>query len=210
MTESQRINVAAYTSATRALGPGLRSALWVQGCPFRCSGCIAPEWQEDRINQLMDIESLADILLSNPNIGGITLSGGEPFQQAAGLGKLIQLIQSRRGLDVICFSGYSLDALRQMGDSAITDLLSLVDVLIDGNYVAEQHETIGLRGSKNQVIHYLSDRLVESDLEHFQNKLELHINNGDIFTIGIPSKKVLQLLDGIVVKPERFVVYERA
>lgn len=42
------INVAEICLGTRALGPGLRSALWVQGCPFRCPGCVAPDWIPDR------------------------------------------------------------------------------------------------------------------------------------------------------------------
>ena len=70
---------------TRVLGPGLRYALWLQGCKKRCAGCINPAGQ--RIGEggyWMDESAIVDELAAVASLTGITISGGEPFLQAEG------------------------------------------------------------------------------------------------------------------------------
>ena len=79
------LNIAATCSATCVLGPGRRAVAWVQGCPFRCSGCVAPEWIPEVPAERLTPVQLAARLLVDPNVDGLTFSGGEPMAQAAGL-----------------------------------------------------------------------------------------------------------------------------
>jgi anaerobic ribonucleoside-triphosphate reductase activating protein len=105
------LNIAHICPETRALGPGLRAVVWVQGCCFNCPGCIAPEWINFRIAKLISPDSLAEKLLSNPNIEGLTFSGGEPMLQPAGLAKLAQIARKKKDISIICYTGFTLEQL---------------------------------------------------------------------------------------------------
>jgi hypothetical protein len=106
------VNVAATCSATHALGPGVRSVVWVQGCPLRCPECLAPEWIPDREARLVSPAALAAELLADERVTGLTISGGEPMAQAAALAQMVRAARAVRELTVICFSGYRLARLR--------------------------------------------------------------------------------------------------
>ncbi len=212
--ESIILNVAATCLATRALGPGLRAVVWVQGCPFHCSGCIAPEWIENKIAEEYTPDDLADLLLSNSAITGLTFSGGEPMQQAKGLAELTRIARRRKDLNIICFSGYRLEQLiSRPPNSHVFELLDQIDILIDGPYVARLNDNQGMRGSSNQHIHYLTSRLAGIDFEQKPRRAELYIHDGQILMVGVPPKNVgniidsFQELDGVHF-PER-VSYER-
>jgi anaerobic ribonucleoside-triphosphate reductase activating protein len=183
------LNVAAVCSATHTLGPGLRAVVWVQGCPFHCQGCVAPDWIPFKPARLVDVEELVDELLSNPNVSGLTFSGGEPMKQAAGLAAVAQLARQRRELDIICFTGYKLEKLLKLPlDPAVQELLAQVDVLIDGSYIARLNDNKGLRGSSNQRIHHLSLRLKNFDFENTTRQVEMQIADGQILMVGVPPK----------------------
>lgn len=181
------LNIAAVCPATRSLGPGLRAAVWVQGCVFSCPGCIAPEWIPLRPARLVAPEALVDELLANPDVTGLTFSGGEPMLQAAGLARLARLARSRRDLDVICFTGFQRNFLVDTPPGpGVRDLLDQVDVLIDGPYVNRLNDNRGLRGSRNQRIHYLTSRLADHDLETQPRRAEVHIQHGQAMLVGVP------------------------
>ena len=81
-SEYSGFNLAAFQSQTRALGPGVRAAIWVQGCQLRCRGCIAPDWIPQTEAQLVPVAHLAERILQIPALQGLTISGGEPMLQA--------------------------------------------------------------------------------------------------------------------------------
>ncbi|MBE0697352.1 MAG: radical SAM protein, partial [Anaerolineaceae bacterium] len=89
------LNIAAICKGTRSLGPGLRAVVWVQGCPFQCPGCIAPDWIPIHPSHLYSPEQLVDDLLGDPHIQGLTFSGGEPMLQAVGLAFLSRLARKK-------------------------------------------------------------------------------------------------------------------
>ncbi len=183
------LNLAALCSSTRALGPGLRAVLWVQGCVFNCMGCISPEWIPDTPAHLMTAEQVVDALLEDPNVTGITLSGGEPFRQSRGLAEVARLARRKRDVDIICFSGYRLEQLRKDPPNPWTEmLLSQLDVLVDGPYIAALNDNKGLRGSSNQHIHYLTPRLNTYFLEDLPRKAEIQVQEGQAFLVGVPPK----------------------
>lgn len=184
------LNVAASCRGTRALGPGLRSVVWVQGCPFNCKGCISPDWIPIKTNREVFITVLVKELLADPEIHGLTISGGEPFLQAAGLAELIKLAKLDRDIDVICYTGYTLHSLLHTNNPETHELLSQVDVLIDGPYIQELDDNQGLRGSRNQKIHFLTGRLNSYDFEMNPRDIEIFISNNEILLVGIPSQGV--------------------
>src|SRR5947207_12067562 len=92
------IRLARRSNHCTVLGPGTRAVLWVQGCPFRCPGCVAPETLPFRGGEAVSVASLADELIGLPEIEGVTFSGGEPMSQAAALARLVDLVRTKRDL----------------------------------------------------------------------------------------------------------------
>jgi anaerobic ribonucleoside-triphosphate reductase activating protein len=189
------VNVAAITQSTQALGPGDRAVVWVQGCPFHCPGCIAPGWIPFRSARLISIEGLVDELLSKPEVSGLTISGGEPMQQAKALADVTQLARKKRELNIITFTGYKYEKLlAQPTNTGIPALLGQIDILIDGPYVKSLNNGIGLRGSSNQRIIHLTSSLERFDLENYPRRTEIQLLEREAMIIGIPVDGLLDSL----------------
>jgi anaerobic ribonucleoside-triphosphate reductase activating protein len=181
------LNVAAVCKATRSLGPGLRAVVWVQGCPFQCPGCIAPDWIPIRPARLYSPERLVDELLADPNVQGLTFSGGEPMLQAVGLAFLACLARKKRDISIICFTGFPIHVLQSSPPGpGVSALLEQIDVLIDGPYIARFNDNSGMRGSSNQRIHYFTDRLTSFDLNNTPRRAEIQIQDGHAMLVGVP------------------------
>ena len=140
-------------------GPGVRMAVFVQGCSHHCHGCHNPESQPagDGYGTVRDIAELAAFALANPMLSGLTLSGGEPFEQAAECAELARQVKELRpDFNVWSYSGYTFEQLcrrAEAGDGGIQALLDMTDVLVDGPYIKERHNiSLRFRGSSNQRI----------------------------------------------------------
>jgi len=193
------LNVAAYSARTKALGPGIRAVIWVQGCPLHCPGCIAPNWIPFKPANVFSPEALLD-KFDLEAIDGFTFSGGEPMEQAAGLACLAKLARRQKDLDIICFTGYRYESLlRNPPNPGVPELLQEVDLLIDGPYIQSQNDSIGLRGSKNQKLIHLSPRLKNDGLELQMRSVELTISDGELVLVGIPTpgidKAIVQVMN---------------
>src|SRR5437899_1012158 len=153
--------VAQIVPCTEAEGPGVRFAVWFQGCPLRCPGCCNPEMLPFEGGTRMTIaEVLAriDQAHRDHDVEGITLMGGEPLAHAAGAALLARAVRER-GLSVMVFSGFTLEEARQMLDPAVNELIGQTDILVDGPYVRELPDTERRWiGSTNQRIHFLTER----------------------------------------------------
>lgn len=189
------LNVA-NTAVTRFLGPGLRGVVWVQGCPFHCAGCIAPEWIVQKPARLVRPAELLDELLADPEVAGLTFSGGEPMLQAAALAQLMTLARRQRpGLTLVCYTGFAWDQLQSpaalgLDPLGVAALLAETDVLIDGPYVIALDDNRGLRGSSNQGVRYLSERLSAVDFEHPPRRVEIRVAEGYAMLVGVPPTHV--------------------
>lgn len=183
--EAATIEVAMIVPRTEAEGPGLRWALWVQGCPLRCPGCCNPEMLAFRPGERREVAALVEEAAA-AGVEGVSLLGGEPFAQAAGLAALAEGARAR-GLSVMVFSGYTLAELRAMGPAAAR-LLAATDLLVDGRYEASRR-SVARRfiGSDNQVLHFLSPRYTPEDPRlGAPNTLELRLRGGEITLNGWP------------------------
>lgn len=191
MQSGESLNIAAICPGTNALGPGWRAVVWVQGCALRCRGCIASDWWNFKPANIWDPETLAHHLLVDPAITGLTLSGGEPMQQAAGLCRLIDAARSIRPITVIAYTGYLLSQLQSPGaPKAIQGLIERLDILIDGPYRIQLDDDRGLRGSSNQTIHFLTDSLRNEDFTKGPRSAEVYVQGDSFLVAGIPSKAI--------------------
>ena len=131
-------------------GPGFRFVCFVQGCPHHCPGCHNPDSHDPSGGREMAVEEVGAQLLKNPLTDGLTLSGGEPMDQAEDCLALAKLAHGH-GLNVWCYTGYLYEHLRDQGTSAQRSLLEEADVLVDGPFLRDQRSLSLLwRGSANQ------------------------------------------------------------
>lgn len=105
-------------------GHGLRFTIFTQGCPHHCPGCHNPDTHDPAGGREVSLEELMAEMGRNPLIEGVTLSGGEPFAQAADCAALAQAAHAR-GLNVWTYSGYLFEHLRDSGNPDWTALLAL-------------------------------------------------------------------------------------
>ncbi len=176
-------------NGTRALGPGLRYVIWVQGCPFRCPHCETPEGRNFAPNILINVNELAQDIINRPKIEGITISGGEPMEQAELLANLLELVLAKRPeLNVISYTGYQIEQLTK--DDALR-FISYLDVLIDGQYIHEKNDNLGLRGSSNQRVHFLTDRLAcyAKMFTEDPRKIEIRFKGANVTVIGLTNSE---------------------
>jgi anaerobic ribonucleoside-triphosphate reductase activating protein len=191
------LHIEKRTNLCTVLGPGLRSVIWVRGCPFRCPGCVSPELWPFEGGVTETIEDLSKELISLPNIEGVTFSGGEPMMQAKALCSLIDKMHSQRELSFVCFTGFYLEQIITEGTVAQKQLLERLDLLIDGPYLEERHSDLKWLGSDNQRIHFLTDRYlhIKPTLSERGNWVEFEFNNdGRFHWMGIPPRGFRKVL----------------
>jgi len=145
------LELAGIVSDSIVDGPGIRTAIFAQGCPHHCKGCHNPETWEFGCGTLISVEAVVEIVQSNPLCRGVTFSGGEPFAQAAEFAELAALLKEK-GYEVASYSGYTFEQLLE-GSEDQKLLLGTIDILIDGPFVQSQKSLeLVFRGSKNQRI----------------------------------------------------------
>lgn len=157
------LRIHAIKPRSRANGPGVRFAIWVQGCSLGCPGCFNPTTHAGSGGVLMSTDELAARIADEAGqLEGITISGGEPFEQPQGLLALVAAVRDQTNLSILVFSGFSRAEIdsQPLGP----DILAHLDVLIDGRYVAPKRLARGLKGSRNQSIVTLSSRYTEAQV----------------------------------------------
>ena len=133
-------------------GPGLRYALFVQGCPRSCPGCHNPQTHDPNGGLETTTEEIFKEIRSNPLLDGATFSGGEPFMQARPLVELARWIKER-GLNLVVYTGYCWEELIEANDPDWNALLELTDALVDGPFVQSLRDwKLKYAGSSNQRI----------------------------------------------------------
>ena len=200
------LNVSATMSRSRANGPGLRAVVWVQGCTIGCAGCYSSATHPHAAASLIRPSEISEWILSIPDIEGITFSGGEPFEQAAGVLETIQAIREEKGSDfsVFVFTGFELEVLQRSEDDNVLTLLEYIDILSAGPYDYKlRDQKLLWRGSRNQSLHFLTQRYPSANIDDwiFQSPLEEITLTSDLinFTgfVG-PKSKMLRAVEKII------------
>jgi anaerobic ribonucleoside-triphosphate reductase activating protein len=133
-------------------GPGIRCAVFAQGCPHHCAGCHNPQTHDFSGGYESTSDEIIAHMVKDPLLRGITLTGGEPFQQPEAMAELAQKAKAA-GYDVVAYTGYKLEQLVEMGNQYVDKMLKHIDILIDGPFVqAEKRHDLWFHGSTNQRI----------------------------------------------------------
>jgi anaerobic ribonucleoside-triphosphate reductase activating protein len=159
--------------------------IWVAGCPFRCKGCIQPDYLSKNSGKDISVQELTNIVNHYLNqIDGITISGGEPLWQADVLSLLMENTPS--SLDKMVFTGYKIDELNE----SQLECLSKFDLVVDGRFKEMHKGDYMWRGSSNQKFHSPTGKYTKKQLEDFYNSkskgLEITVKDSSIFFYGIP------------------------
>lgn len=143
-----------------ANGPGIRTTIFVTGCTHNCKECFNKEYQDFNFGDPWtdkETEMVKDYL-NQPEVAGLTLLGGEPFQNMDGLVPLLKEIRKSTDKDIWIFSGDTFEAIK--ADEKKFQLLKLCDVLVDGPFVNELKDLrLKFRGSSNQRIIKIKDSI---------------------------------------------------
>lgn len=137
-----------------ANGNGIRTSIFVTGCTHKCFNCFNEEYQNPQAGSVWSDKETEEVIryVSDPNVAGLTLLGGEPFQNVDGLlpvvTKVRQIVPHK---DIWAYSGYTWDEIVECPNKRA--LLAQCDVLVDGKFVdALRDPSLRFRGSKNQRI----------------------------------------------------------
>lgn len=172
------------------LGPGRRLGIWFQGCSIRCPGCISADtWATGRRGlELVELFRRMETWLNQAE--GITISGGEPFDQLDALGALLRGLRERTAADILVYSGYAFENLTP----ALAALNGLIDALISDPFLLDAPQKLPIRGSDNQRLH----RLTELGRSRFAGYDEpahgngafdvMFDDNGTVWLAGIPGR----------------------
>ena len=151
-------------------GPGLRAIIWVQGCTLRCTrNCLNPHLLSTSGGVSTNTRALFDAVLSAAarydELEGVTILGGEPFDQAAALALVLGGLR-KRSFSTMVYTGHVFENLVEHQDETVDSLLAVTDVLVDGPFIDALYDpTLIWRGSSNQRLLNLSSRYSAEDLQ---------------------------------------------
>lgn len=198
---SARISVSRIHFPVKTLGPGRRLGIWFQGCSIRCPGCISMDtWAEGRGNTTV-AEVANSIIPWISTADGITISGGEPFDQLDALLELTTRIRLRSQADILVFTGYPWAIVRE----AIESSAATIDALVTGPFDIEKKQTLALRGSDNQELHFVTERgrARFGSFERLADERDRSVDvmfdeNGDVWFAGIPARNDFRRLQELL------------
>jgi anaerobic ribonucleoside-triphosphate reductase activating protein len=148
--QGMQIRIAGIANDSIVDGPGLRYAVFTQGCLRHCEGCHNPETHSLDSGMMRETEDLIAGMSANPLLSGVTLSGGEPFLQPVPCAR-IALAAHDMGLNIWTYTGFTLEELLALENRDIQGLLDCTDVLVDGPFIkTERSLELKFRGSRNQ------------------------------------------------------------
>lgn len=131
-------------------GPGIRLAVFTQGCIHNCEGCHNPESHDPNGGKLIDTDRIIKFASENPLYDGVTLTGGDPFYQPVPCAVIAEGVK-KLGLNVWTFTGYTWEQIMNSGNEDFMRLLKASDVLVDGRFEKDKRSLeLKFKGSTNQ------------------------------------------------------------
>jgi anaerobic ribonucleoside-triphosphate reductase activating protein len=183
------------------LGHGRRVGVWFQGCSIRCAGCLSRDTWESTHGETT-VQSVVDAI--HPHLkaaDGVTISGGEPFDQPDALEALLRWLRPRLAGDILVYSGYSIEQLTPR----LAGWDGLIDVLITDPYEQSAGQTLALRGSDNQRVHLRTELarrrypgLGHQPRDATARALDVVMDGDTVWMAGIPAPGDLGRLEDLL------------
>ena len=150
------MNMAGFYDESISNGLGWRAVLFVSGCPHNCPGCQNKVAQDYKYGQPFNKQEIINRICENSILKGVTLSGGEPLCEE-NIPEVLDFVKSLKevkpNFNIWCYSGYTLEQLKDRNDETTDELLKNIDVLVDGTFKADLKKPgLKFRGSSNQRI----------------------------------------------------------
>ena len=187
----------------KALGPGRRIGIWFQGCSIRCPGCISADTWNQSSGHTTIARVLAHIHPWMSHAEGITISGGEPFEQPEALEALLAGLRRQTSVDILVYSGHAIEKIKP----SLMKVEGLIDVLISDPFDVGTTQSKPLRGSDNQRMHFLTAlgrsrfSQYERPLSEVDKSLDVMFDaDGSVWFAGIPSRSDFFLLQDLLVQ----------
>jgi anaerobic ribonucleoside-triphosphate reductase activating protein len=181
------------------LGPGRRVGIWFQGCTLHCPGCISADTWTHGQGQTTVAEVMQAVLPWLVEANGVTISGGEPFEQIEALECLLSALRTEIGedKDVLIYSGQSWEKIAPR----VTTWAGLADVVICDPFVRSAPQTLVWRGSDNQRLLPLTelgrrryDPWIRASRADLPKALDLCFDGDSIWMAGIPDAGSLGMI----------------
>lgn len=186
------LRVSRLAAPITVLGPGARVALWVQGCTIGCVGCASVDTWDAEGGASWSVDELAGEIVDAAGAAGatgLTVTGGEPFQQPDAVAELIRLVRRRWRTvapDVLVFTGYAAAAARRRSPA----LWDAADIVVAGPYRRDRPSDHPLLGSANQTVEVVTELGAErmSDVPSIgRPRLQVSAADGALALTGLPD-----------------------
>ena len=191
MARELTINTHNIVESSMIYGPGKRWVLWTQGCTLACKGCWNTQTWSKRGGDEKSISQLIESITSQEDIEGITILGGEPFQQLDGIAELIKSVK-QLGLTVMLYTGYEKAEFNDL----MWQCFNSSDLVIAGRYRKELRD-VGLiwRGSTNQILESPTGHYDVAKFEESQ-EVEIHIDHetNEVTLTGYPDLQIVEMI----------------
>jgi anaerobic ribonucleoside-triphosphate reductase activating protein len=194
---SNKVGISRVHFPITALGPGRRIGIWFQGCSIRCDGCMSRDTWAVARRKMTVSELLYRVQPWLDEANGITISGGEPFEQPEALMELLEGLRTAADTNVIAYSGSSLEQLIERHPS----ILEHIDLLISEPFDSMKAVSAPLFGSANQRATCLTKRgaeiwhIAEAAWRDRGGRLDLIAEaDGPIWVAGVPGPGDLERL----------------
>jgi anaerobic ribonucleoside-triphosphate reductase activating protein len=182
----------------KVLGFGARVGIWVQGCSIRCPGCSARDTWDVDSSRAVDTDTVVELcsMMASGPVDGVTISGGEPFDQSEALHELLGQLRVWLGAlsdeaDVLCYSGRSIEYLANLHP----ETMALLDCVVAGPFHAGVPTEHPLLGSGNQQVVPLTELGRERYGDyHGPRGFQVSAGHDSMLMIGIPRPGDLERL----------------
>jgi len=172
------------------LGPGRRLGLWLQGCSIRCPGCISVDTWEKGVGTVEMSNVYAAIDHHALEADGLTVSGGEPFEQPEQLAAVLAHWRARSRNSILVFTGHEFEEILGW----LNNNPGLIDAIVTGPFRSDIPQTLAMRGSDNQRLHILTD--LGRDMIEFERQITdadrrldiMFDEGGHAWMAGIPAR----------------------
>ena len=177
------------------LGAGKRIGIWVQGCSLACKDCVSKTLQTIEGGKEINIAQLVDeIVKVKEHFNGITITGGEPFQQYQQLIAFCAYLKQKTGMEIYVFSGYYLEEIIDKFPDRL--FFKYIDYLMDGRYEKDKHDNQNVRGSSNQNLYKFENNQAILQKDFFKSEIfSVNVDNDkQVYLSGIPKTNELNQL----------------